>query len=137
MSTYHYFAKRRYFICFLLAALLYSNIIFAQQNEPLFKHITKANGLISNQVGAILQDSKGFVWIVTQAGLQRYDGKRFTTYLSDVHDADALQSDWISCVFEDSNHRLWIGSTVLLSDNTELDVARRRKDDFVKLIPKL
>ncbi|MEJ7586792.1 MAG: LytTR family DNA-binding domain-containing protein [Ferruginibacter sp.] len=29
------------------------------------------------------------------------------------------------------------GGTVLLSDNTELDVARRRKDDFVKLIPKL
>ena len=29
------------------------------------------------------------------------------------------------------------GGTVILSDNTELDVARRRKDDFVKLIPKL
>ncbi len=29
------------------------------------------------------------------------------------------------------------GGTVLLSDNTELDVARRRKDEFVKLIPKL
>ncbi|MEO6819009.1 MAG: LytTR family DNA-binding domain-containing protein, partial [Ginsengibacter sp.] len=29
------------------------------------------------------------------------------------------------------------GGTVLLSDGTELDVARRRKDDFVKLIPKI
>lgn len=29
------------------------------------------------------------------------------------------------------------GGTVLLSDNTELDVARRRKDEFVKLMPKL
>ena len=29
------------------------------------------------------------------------------------------------------------GGTVLLSDGTELDVARRRKDDFVKLIPRL
>ena len=29
------------------------------------------------------------------------------------------------------------GGTIILSDNTELDVARRRKDDFVKLIPKL
>ena len=29
------------------------------------------------------------------------------------------------------------GGSVLLSDNTQLDVARRRKDDFVKLIPKL
>ncbi len=29
------------------------------------------------------------------------------------------------------------GGTIILSDNTELDVARRRKDDFMKLIPKL
>ena len=29
------------------------------------------------------------------------------------------------------------GGTVLLSDNTELDVARRRKEEFMKLIPKL
>lgn len=29
------------------------------------------------------------------------------------------------------------GGTVLLSDGTELDVARRRKDDFIKLIPKI
>lgn len=29
------------------------------------------------------------------------------------------------------------GGTVLLSDNTELDVARRRKEEFVKLIPKI
>ena len=29
------------------------------------------------------------------------------------------------------------GGTVLLSDNTEHDVARRRKEEFVKLIPKL
>ena len=29
------------------------------------------------------------------------------------------------------------GGLVVLSDNTELDVARRRKEDFIKLIPKL
>lgn len=29
------------------------------------------------------------------------------------------------------------GGTVLLSDGTELDVARRRKEDFIKLIPKI
>lgn len=29
------------------------------------------------------------------------------------------------------------GGTVVLSDDTELDVARRRKEDFMKLIPKL
>ena len=59
-----------------------------------------------------MQDSKGFVWIGTQTGLQRYDGKRFVTYLADIHDPEALQSDWIQTIFEDSKGRLWIGTPV-------------------------
>jgi ligand-binding sensor domain-containing protein len=52
------------------------------------------------------------MWIGTQTGLQRYDGKRFVTYLADVHDENALQSDWINTVFEDSKQRLWVGTSV-------------------------
>lgn len=59
-----------------------------------------------------MQDHKGYIWVGTQTGLQRYDGKRFITYLADVHDARALQSDWINTIFEDSKQRLWIGSTI-------------------------
>jgi len=61
-------------------------------------------------VTAIYQDSKGFIWIGTQAGLQRYDGTRFKNYLADVRDTSALQSDWIADVFEDSKKRLWVGN---------------------------
>ena len=68
--------------------------------------------MVSNRTGAILQDKKGFIWIGTQTGLQRYDGTRFVTYLADVHNADALQSDWISTLFEDSRQRLWVGTSV-------------------------
>ena len=59
-----------------------------------------------------MQDKQGYWWIGTQIGLQRYDGKRFKTYLADVKNADALQSDWISALFEDSKQRLWIGTSV-------------------------
>ncbi len=98
-------------------------VVTAQKTDYLFKHITTANGLVNNQVSVVVQDSRGFVWIGTQTGLQRYDGKRFTTYLADVHNPDALQSDWIQTIFEDSQRRLWIGTTVagvsLLNRNTE------------------
>lgn len=71
----------------------------------------------------MIQDSRGFIWIGTQTGLQRYDGKRFTTYLADVRDPGALQSDWIQTIFEDSKKRLWIGTNVagvsLLNRSTE------------------
>ncbi len=89
---------------------LFFNIGYTQQSGYLFKHLTTENGLVSNRVMTILHDQEGFVWIGTQVGLQRYDGKRFTTYVADVHNPDALQSDWILPIFEDSKKRLWIGT---------------------------
>ena len=84
--------------------------VAAQTNDYLFRHLTTDNGLISNEVKALCQDSKGDIWIGTQTGLQRYDGNRFTTYLADIHNPEALHTDWISTIFEDSKHRLWIGT---------------------------
>lgn len=89
-----------------------SSGLVAQTPDYLFKHINTTNGLVSNQVSSVIQDSKGYMWFGTQTGLQRYDGKRFITYLADVHDANAMQSDWINTIFEDSKNRLWIGSSI-------------------------
>ncbi|RZM22590.1 MAG: hypothetical protein EOO88_28935, partial [Pedobacter sp.] len=102
--------------------MLLSNGLAAQKTDYLFRHITKANGLVNNAVKAMLQDKQGYLWIGTQTGLQRYDGKRFKTYLADVRNTDALQSDWVSALFEDSRQRLWIGTSVsgaaILNRNT-------------------
>ncbi|RYY54330.1 MAG: GAF domain-containing protein [Chitinophagaceae bacterium] len=56
--------------------------------------------------------------------MQRYDGKRFVTYLADVHDSSALQSDWINTIFEDSRKRLWIGSSVAGASMMEASTGR-------------
>jgi ligand-binding sensor domain-containing protein len=55
--------------------------LFAQQHlNYLFRHITQADGLLHNQVASIVQDGKGFIWVSTPNGLQRYDGSRFIYY---------------------------------------------------------
>lgn len=41
---------------------------------------TMENGLSSSLVNELLQDSRGFVWIATEYGLNRFDGIRFTNY---------------------------------------------------------
>ncbi|MBC7628849.1 MAG: histidine kinase [Ferruginibacter sp.] len=82
----------------------------AQNTDYIFRHITINEGMISNKVTTLYQDKEGFMWIGTQTGLQRYDGTRFKNYLADIKDTAALQSDWISSIFEDSKNRLWIGS---------------------------
>ncbi len=39
-----------------------------------------ADGMSSRNVNCFLQDSKGFLWIGTNNGLNRFDGTRFKTY---------------------------------------------------------
>lgn len=45
-----------------------------------FRHFTDENGLPQNSVKAIIADKNGFIWLTTESGLVRYDGRRFVTY---------------------------------------------------------
>ena len=78
---------------------------YAQNTDYIFKHITVNDGLISNNVTALYQCKDGFMWIGTQSGLQRYDGTRFKNYRADIRDTTALQTDWISSIFEDRDRK--------------------------------
>src|SRR5215471_17036158 len=48
-----------------------------------FRSLTRAQGLAHPTVRSVLQDRRGFMWFGTNAGLNRYDGYRFTSYTSD------------------------------------------------------
>ncbi|MEP6646595.1 MAG: two-component regulator propeller domain-containing protein [Saprospiraceae bacterium] len=53
----------------------------AQLNETYtFRHIDQSGGLLYPTVTGIGQDARGFIWILTSNGLQRYDGSRFLNY---------------------------------------------------------
>ena len=49
------------------------------QKKYLFTRFGKINGLAADLAFNVAQDSQGFIWIGTDRGLQRYDGKRFIT----------------------------------------------------------
>src|SRR6187551_334096 len=53
--------------------------------EYRFRQYRVEQGLPSDVVKAISQDSLGFLWIATDDGLVKYDGLRFTTYKSALH----------------------------------------------------
>jgi ligand-binding sensor domain-containing protein len=38
------------------------------------------DGLPETAVNWILQDSRGFIWLATYAGLSKFDGYKFTNY---------------------------------------------------------
>jgi signal transduction histidine kinase/ligand-binding sensor domain-containing protein len=72
-----------------------------------FRSITTADGLASDHVNSILQDRKGFIWVATDNGLQRYDGYAFTTYHHRPFDANSLSSDGNGELLEDDAGNIW------------------------------
>ncbi|MCA6361404.1 MAG: histidine kinase [Bacteroidetes bacterium] len=70
--------------------------------DPYGIPVTKRNGLPSNEIYNILQDSKGFIWICTGAGLCRYDGFSFKTYPLSLQRPPAG-----TCLREDKYGRIW------------------------------
>ncbi|MBE6215574.1 MAG: helix-turn-helix domain-containing protein [Bacteroidales bacterium] len=73
-----------------------------------FVHINRSNSSISyDGISRIFQDSRGFLWIGTFKGLNRFDGERFTVY-----DKDDLgvASDFIHSLAEDSEGNVWVGT---------------------------
>ena len=74
------------------------------------KQMRTSDGLPSNSVRCMYQDSKGFLWLGTLDGLTRYDGNSFLTYQLETgkHDQVSLADNRIKHVAEDKNGFLWI-----------------------------
>lgn len=97
----------RTFIVSLLSSI---SIISAGQpkQQYLFFHLGSRNGLVSNEVMGVQQDSKGYIWIATLNGLQRYDGHRLLTFNHVPGDPHSLPNDAVSYLYLDKKDRLWM-----------------------------
>ena len=65
-------------------------------------------GLPQNSVYDIVPDDDGYLWLVTAAGIARFDGVRLRVF--SVADVDALRSDWMMILPESRSGDLWIGT---------------------------
>ena len=75
-----------------------------------FKVYSTAEGLSNATVHDILQDKRGFMWIGTSNGLNRFDGYRFEVFRKQKEHTEGLYSNQISCLLEDQQGVLWIGT---------------------------
>src|SRR5215217_3450464 len=89
-----------------------------------FRQLTPDNGLSSSLVQAIVQDSRGFIWLGTRKGLNRYDGNGFTVYKHKADDSTTVADNNTLILFEDSQKTLWVGTPLGLSRYD------RDRDDF-------
>jgi len=100
--------KQLWFTFILIFLGIFS--IHAQNNSVSFKHITAKNGLSQNGVMAIYKDSKGYIWIGTRDGLNRYDGYSFKIFRHDDLNDNSISNNFVNVITEDDQGVIWIGT---------------------------
>ena len=75
-----------------------------------FKNITIEDGLSQSTVETIYQDSKGYIWIGTNDGLDRYNGYEFKYYKHDKYDKNSIANNYIVDIIEDKNGYIWVST---------------------------
>ncbi len=115
-------------LTYLLFSALFPISLWAQ--HPYYYNISTADGLPSNEVYELLQDSFGYIWIGCDAGLFRYDGFEFKPYLSSNSKARSM-----SYLKMDKNGDIWCQNFVgqifkVEGDSLSLRVAHEEKCGF-------
>ena len=94
----------------LVLYVLPLSIIYAQ--EPKLtptQNITISDGLAHNGITCLLEDAKGYLWIGTYDGLNKYDGYAIEAY-KNTSEKKILASNRVRVLVSDNANNLWIGT---------------------------
>lgn len=92
------------FLIFILTGFLPSFLV--AQTGTLY---STDNVLSSSLINCIYQDSRNYIWIATEDGLNKFDGVRFSNYRTRRSDTHSLKNNYVRTVFEDSKGHFWVG----------------------------
>ncbi|NNK76023.1 MAG: response regulator [Maribacter sp.] len=77
------------------------------QNQVTFRQLAVKDGLSQNSAISITQDSTGYLWIATQDGLNKYDGRKFTVFPYKFLDITKTNYSNLGKVYQDKQGNLW------------------------------
>ncbi|WP_195588388.1 hybrid sensor histidine kinase/response regulator transcription factor [Bacteroides finegoldii] len=116
--------NKTFLLTVFLTVLTYTSLLASVEIQS--KRLTTSDGLSNNTVRHIYQDSKGFIWMSTLNGLNRYDGNSFIT-IQPRNDLDIYLADHRGKTLkEDQNGFLWISTAADLFSCYDL-----KRDCFV------
>ncbi|MEO5596931.1 MAG: two-component regulator propeller domain-containing protein, partial [Lysobacteraceae bacterium] len=93
-----------------IVALLLAIDARAEVRNFYFTPVTGSHGLAQNTVNALLQDEKGFVWVGTQGGLNRYDGEDYRLFTQLAGDAGSLPDNLVTALANGDPGEIWVGT---------------------------
>ncbi len=83
---------------------------YSQKKYSRFDHLTVDDGLSSNRIRCIYKDSKDYLWIGTDVGLDKFDSYQVKKYRHSDKMPGSISSDILTCMYEDKGKKLWIGT---------------------------
>lgn len=98
-------------LAFALLMLYHADLLAAETDTYPYpsRQISIADGLAHNGVTSLLKDKKGYYWIGTYDGLNRYDGSDFLTYRN-TSEQNYFISNRVRTLAEDDRGNIWIGT---------------------------
>lgn len=74
------------------------------------EEIGVAKGLSQGMIHGMDVDLKGYLWIATKDGLNRYDGHNFHVFRHDPQDTNSIASNYIRSLHVDDRGLIWVGT---------------------------
>ena len=99
-------------VLFLLLLLMQPERAWAAYENVEFSSLTNHDGLTNSQVGAILKDTRGYIWFGTQSGLCRFDGFRMKTFYYSNTDDKSLPNNSVDELQQDYDGNIWVHTSV-------------------------
>lgn len=101
--------------CVIIVLLACVVQVKAQPEPYKFMHVNVNDGLSHNEVLSFLKDKRGFLWIGTAAGLNRYDGYTVKVFQHDSRDTTSLIHNGVQDLFDLPDGRIGVLTTTGLT----------------------
>jgi signal transduction histidine kinase/ligand-binding sensor domain-containing protein len=103
------YLRNRIFLSFILLGFIYHAESQSVRKIAIRHKLSTQYGLSSYNVNKVLQDPYGYIWLSTQDGLNRYDGRRYTIYSRSSDESHRLLGNVINDMVVDSVRKvLWV-----------------------------
>ena len=99
-------------LLYLIAGALHSTSMGQPFPFKQVEYISSEKGLQGNEVYCITQDKHGFIWVITDYALNRFDGNSFKAWAYDPRDSNSIITGFYNGLIEDKDGILWIPSNV-------------------------
>lgn len=95
--------RRKILYHFILSLVLFNLTYVKGQQNIFFKTYSATEGLPSGTINEIWKDKKGFLWLLSENTLTRFDGYDFVTYRNKANDSTSISSASVYKAVSDTN----------------------------------